>query len=50
MTTVNEVKHYLRRFALFGTISTIKGTLMQFENLPTCSYSYKNNTLKISHS
>ena len=26
-----------------------KDTLMQFENLPICLCSYKNNTLKISH-
>ena len=27
-----------------------KGTLMQFKNLPICSCSYKNNTMKILHS
>ena len=27
----------------------IKGTLMQFENLPVSSSSYQNNMLKISH-
>ena len=28
----------------------LKGTLCRFENLPICLRSYKNNTLKISHS
>ena len=31
-------------------LRSFKSTLMQFENLPICLYSYKNNSLKISHS
>ena len=39
------------RFCLFlENIMKVEGTLIRFENLPICLCTYKNNTLKISHS
>ena len=42
--------HHTYKVCFYKTKINLKVHYCRFENLPVCSYSYKNTTLKISHS